>query len=80
MNIQLIKGSFHVNDSIELMNQLVQVKIKFHEQQVNKSYNEEDIKMRESRIKQLQNDLADARQYLLTYSDKVTMDCVLSID
>ena len=80
MNIQLIKGSFHVNDSIELMSKLVQVKIKFHEQQVNKSHNEEDIKMRESRIKQLQNDLAEARKYLLNHSDKVNMDCVLSID
>lgn len=80
MNIQLIKGSFHANDSIELMSQLIQVKIKFHEQQASNSHNEEDIKMRESRIKELQNELADARKYLSSHGDRVTMDCILSID
>ena len=80
MNIQLIKGSFQGNDSIDLITQMIQVKIKFHENQVNNSNNEEDIKTRESRIKHLQNDLSSVRKYLSEQKGKVTLDCKLSID
>jgi len=61
MNIQLVKGSYSVSDALELMSQLIQVKIKFQENKINATHNEEDIKMREDRIKQLQNDLHQAR-------------------
>lgn len=79
MTIQLIKGSFDASDAIELMQQLVQVKIKFHEMKINASHNEEDIKMRENRIKQLQDDFGNARDYLKTHSNYADMDCTLSI-
>jgi hypothetical protein len=80
MNIQLVKGGFNVNEAIDLMSQLVQVKIKFHETRIHASHSEEDIKMRENRIKQLQNDLAAARNYLKTRNDSIIMDCPLLID
>lgn len=64
MKIQLIKGRFSKEESIELLSQMVQVKIRFHEQKISKSHDESDIKMREARIKQLQNDLQEAKTHL----------------
>ncbi len=64
MNIQLIQGQFNTNDAVDIITQAVQIKIKFHEEKINHSSNEEDIKMREARIKQLQKNLFDTRQYI----------------
>lgn len=66
MNLPLIKGHFPQADALELLTQFFQIKIKYHENRIDKAHNEEDIKMRERRIKQLQNDLHDARHELLT--------------
>jgi hypothetical protein len=66
MNIQLIDGNFSQNEALELLTQLIHVKIKFHESKIEKSQNEEDIKMRERRIKQLQQSFYEAKQLILT--------------
>jgi hypothetical protein len=57
MNIQLIKGSFSRQDALDLLTKLTEVKIKFHENKIRKDHDEEDVKMREKRIKELQQDL-----------------------
>ena len=57
MNFQLIKGHFNANEALELVTQMVHVKIKFQENKIQHASSEEDIKMREGRIKQLQKDL-----------------------
>ena len=54
MHIQLIQGEFSSNDAIELIAQLVHLKIKYHENKINSQINKEDIKTREAKIKQLQ--------------------------
>lgn len=64
MNIHLIKGSFSAADATELITQLIQVKIKFHENKISNTHSEEDIKMGERRIKQLQQDLYAARNFI----------------
>ena len=69
MNIQLIKGSFTRQDALELLTQLAEVKIKFHENKIMKGHDEEDVKMREKRIKELQQDL-DRVKALLTGNDQ----------
>ncbi len=74
MNIQLIHGQFNQQEAIELITQLVQVKIKYHEKKIHQTSHEEDIKMREKRIKQLQQELAEARQYLLSNGEKVNLN------
>ncbi|MEO8821061.1 MAG: hypothetical protein ABI267_00810 [Ginsengibacter sp.] len=73
-NIQLIKGTFSKVEAIELMTQLFKVKIQFHENKIGRTHNEEDIKMRESRIKQLQNDLFEARKYIESKGDNIAME------
>jgi hypothetical protein len=64
MNIQLIQGQFSKKDAIDLITQMIHIKIKFHEGNINDDDNEEDIKMREKRIKQLQKDLYEARKHI----------------
>lgn len=62
MNIKLIQGEFSANDAIELIAQMIQVKIKYYENKINNRSNEEDIKSFEVKIKQLQNELFELRQ------------------
>lgn len=62
MNMKLVTGTFSHADAMELLQQLVQVKLRFHEEKVSGSASEEDIKMRERRIKQLQEDLHELLQ------------------
>ncbi len=69
MNIQLIKGQFDAAEAIEMITQLIHVKIRFHENKINNASSEEDIKMRETRIKQLQKDLYELR-YAMTSENK----------
>lgn len=64
MKLELINGDFNQAETIDLITQMYQVKIKFHEDKVKNSHNEEDIKMRERKIKLLQNNLADARVHI----------------
>ena len=65
MNIQLLEGNFTQSEALELLTQLVYVKIKFHESKIEKSDNEEDIKMRENRIKRLHRDFYEAKQLII---------------
>jgi len=62
MNFQLIKGHFNANEALELVTQMVHVKIKFQENKIQHASSEEDIKMREGRIKQLQKDLYEMKK------------------
>lgn len=61
MNIQLIQGEFSTNDALDLITQMIQVKIKYHENKIASNKNEEDIKARESKIKSLQKELYNFR-------------------
>ncbi|MEN9336436.1 MAG: hypothetical protein RLZZ500_1423 [Bacteroidota bacterium] len=54
MEIQLIQGQFSSVEALELLREMVDVKIKFHERKIANSASEEDIKFREKRIKDLQ--------------------------
>jgi len=65
MNIQLLKGNFTQSEALDILTQLVHVKIKFHESKIEKSDNEEDIKMRENRIKHILQDFYEAKQLIL---------------
>ena len=58
--MQILQGSFEINDAIILMTDLVQVKIKFHENKIANSNQIEDIRFREDKIKRLQHELKQA--------------------
>ena len=64
MKIQLIKGAFSKNDTEKLLVDLIDIKIKFHENKILATDNEEDIKMREKRIKELQKNLSEVKSLI----------------
>ena len=64
MILSLIKGNFTSKEAIELITELIHVKIKFHENKIKLADQEEDIKMREKRIKQLQKELYEVKNYI----------------
>ena len=64
MVIQLIEGQFSPNEAIDILTQMIHVKIKYHEDKIKICQNEEDVKMREKKIKFLQRELSEAREYI----------------
>jgi hypothetical protein len=79
MELQLLNGTFSSKESIEILNQLFQVKIKFHEDKIKTSQNEEDVKMRERKIKLLQNELAHARQLITTKTGYISLSSQITL-
>jgi hypothetical protein len=80
MNIKLIQGEFTPEEATELFAQLTQVKIRHHESLITKDASEEDIKYRETRIKQLQNDLVYFRDYVNNKKSKIRLDANLLVE
>ncbi len=64
MKIQLINGQFSKEDAISIISKMIDVKIKFQEQNINQNSSEEDVKNRERKIKFLQKELFEARNYI----------------
>ncbi len=62
MKLELLKGSFNKTEAIEILTRLVAIKIQFHEGKITNSDREEDIKMRENRIKELQKEINEVRR------------------
>jgi hypothetical protein len=79
MKLDLVKGSFTQTEAVDLLTRLVHVKIRFHEDKIEKSHNEEDIKMRETRIKELQRDFFEAKKSILANHDSCSMQAMIEI-
>ncbi len=80
MNIQLIKGSFTAQEAIDIITQMINVKIKFQENKIANSDSEEGIKMREKRIKDLQQDLNDARKFIENHEENISLQSELILN
>lgn len=78
MKIKFLNGSFDQADAIRIITSMIEVKIKFHEDKIHSSSAEEDIKMRENRIRLLQQDLQDFRSQL-NGREKVILAAELTI-
>jgi hypothetical protein len=64
MKMQLINGEFTAIETLELITQMVHVKVKFLENKIHNSQNEEDIKTKESKIIALQNKVSELRNHI----------------
>lgn len=64
MVLHLVEGQFSTIEAIEIITQMIHVKIKYHENKIRSNHNEEDIKMREKKIKLLQKELSEARNHI----------------
>jgi hypothetical protein len=80
MNIQLIQGSFSATDAIDLVTHMVHIKVKYHEGKIKTDSNEEDVKTRETKIKQLQKELFELRKFIQSNRESVEMEAVIRID
>ncbi len=79
MNLQLLQGQFSSQEAIDIITKMVHVKIKFHEDKIHSLSDEEDIKMREKRIKQLQKELYEVRNFITDKKAKIGLESVLEI-
>lgn len=79
MSIQLINGVFKPAEAMNLITQMIHVKIKFHEDRIGQHSSEEDIKYRESRIKHLQKELFELRRRMERDPKAVRLDSVIEI-
>ena len=80
MNIQLIEGAFNPNDAIELIAQMINIKIKYHENKINSQSNEEDFKTREAKIRQLQKELFELRKAINLKTNRVKVEAIIKIE
>jgi hypothetical protein len=78
--IQLIQGTFNSTDALNLITEMIQVKIKFHESKITDNSNEEDIKYRETKIKTLQNILSDLRNQVNLNEDILRLEAKIQIN
>lgn len=79
MELHLIDGQFTATDAIAILTQLTEVKIKYHENKIKSSHNEEDIKMRERKIKKLQKELADSRAHIQKQTSNITINSTINL-
>lgn len=80
MNIHLIQGEFTQIDAVELITQMIQIKIQFHENKIKEMSFEEDIKLREVKIKRLQNELNELRNKLNSTGRKLRLESTIEIE
>ena len=73
MKIELINDDFEPKEALEILTKLIHVKIKFQEDKINESSSEEDINMRETRIKRLQKNLFEIRQHIDSQNGQITI-------
>jgi hypothetical protein len=74
MNIKLIEGQFNKKEALDLITQMIHIKIKFHENKINNNSNEEDVKYRETKIKNLQKELFELKYYLDNNGNSVQLE------
>jgi hypothetical protein len=79
MDFQLMNGGFTKSEAIEMVSQMVAVKINFHRSKIAITDNEEDIKMREMRIKGLQERLDLFRSQLREMGDFIHLEGKITV-
>lgn len=77
MKIELIQGEFNSSDTLELFSQMIQIKIKYHENKILSNSSEEDIKWRESKIKRLQYELHEIRNYVKSNDKHLSLEGII---
>lgn len=79
MKIHLIQGQFTGKDALDIITKMINVKIKFQEEKIESSHTEEDVKMRETRIKSLQKELYESRKFIESHGDKVSLESEINL-
>ena len=80
MHIQLIQGRFTAKEAMDMITEMIHVKVRYHESKITSTSNEEDIKHRETKIKRLQQELFETTKALSTRSKGINIDAVISME
>lgn len=80
MKLNLLQGQFEKHDALHLITQFVHAKIRYHEDKIMRSASEEDMKMRENRIKELQRDLYELRKALENGTESLSLSGVIEVE
>jgi hypothetical protein len=80
MKLQLVNGQFQNSESIDLVSELIKVKIKFLENKISNSDNEEEIKSKEGKIIAMQNNLIELKKHLGNGNKNVRILSEIEID
>ena len=79
MTLQLVQGEFSNIETMDMVTQMFEMRIKFHENKIKSTHNEEDIKMREKKIKFLQGELAQAKTYIVDKGEPIAISCTIDL-
>lgn len=78
--MELIKGHFSASDAETIIGKMVEVKISFLEEKIKSPHSsEEDIKMREKRIIELQNDWAQLRKQIRNSENGINVNAAFLV-
>ncbi len=80
MNIQLIHGQFNAKDAIDIITQMIHIKIKFHENKLTANCTEEDIKFSEAKIKRLQKELFEMRKHIEAKGSNINIQSLVEVE
>ena len=80
MIIQLMQGEYSPADTLDLITQMIHVKIKYHEKKMLKQNNETNIKMQENIIRQLQKDLFELRNSIEKNSKNISIESKINLN
>jgi len=80
MNIQLIEGDFSSTDALDLIEKIIKIKIKYHEDKIEKNVFEEAVKYRETKIKKLQNELLELRNTIHSNNKNIKIEATIKIE
>ncbi len=79
MQFNLINGTYSQIEALEILTRMVQVKIEFHEDHIIHSTDEDDRKMRQQRIKELESDLFKMRKEIEKAKGRIAISAIVKI-
>jgi hypothetical protein len=77
--LSLLHGVFSPKEALDLLTQLVEVKIRFHEEKMKGLTEVEDLKMREKRIQTLQSELHALRASINPYEGAIKLTSMVQV-
>jgi len=80
MKIQLFEGRFEKKDALNLLSKIIKIEVDFHESKIDADSNAEDVRMREQKIKKLQNNLMDLRTEINNGGDATKINATIEIE
>ncbi len=80
MEIQLINGQFNRQDAMDIISQMITVKIKYHENKISATSGEEEVKMREAKIKTLQKEMFECRNNIFEKGETIKLNAIIQVE